>query len=680
MGADLAAYLQYAASLKLRPSDVLSYRAPFFEGARAPSKTEATHRELADAAASLSKALLEHGDGTPAPKDGDLVLLHLTLRGCVASGGDEDPEAVLSTTRREDGGSGEPLVAVLGPACSLLRGVELALSAFSPGERAVLRIPPEFAFGAGEARSSLLKRSTHAPFAAAHPDCAARGLAPPRGHVGTTHVFADIQLLSFRKAVLLRAPPDNPGLLAKVIVTHGSGMETPHPPYEVRLDVAFATLGHPTTSPPPPSACFIHAAKLPSIPLGSGALPPCLEVAVASMRPGEMADVWASPEWAPAQNSSYAVLDAAARKGGGGVARKWPHGALWRVRLASIIQVRDLHGDGSLVKRRLVIGTGSFPIDCPLHDCTVTCRIAASRGCGGAAAAAAAGAGDASDAGGAHGDGASAGEAEAEEATWELGCGMQPPGLEDAIRLMVPAETASVTVTHPRHGYGATPKGLWTDPTARGEGKEGGSGGGGGGEAESAQSPPPPPPPSVDNPLVWRVTLVGFAKPLNWHAATAEDCIADAARSKAAGVALFKAGCWALARSRFERVAQQLNGLRGLEEADDASATVLRASCLLNAAACAAKLHDHVGAAAHATMVIERVGGSENAKAYFRRGVARGELGEWDDAQSDFDVAAAIDPGSAGECERAAARVKASRAVAEARTKSQLGGFLHKRG
>ena len=35
------------------------------------------------------------------------------------------------------------------------------------------------------------------------------------------------------------------------------------------------------------------------------------------------------------------------------------------------MQVRDMTGDGQVVKKILRKGTGEFPIDCPLEDSTV---------------------------------------------------------------------------------------------------------------------------------------------------------------------------------------------------------------------------------------------------------------------------------------------------------------------
>ena len=36
-----------------------------------------------------------------------------------------------------------------------------------------------------------------------------------------------------------------------------------------------------------------------------------------------------------------------------------------------LIQVRDMSGDGSVIKRRLRLGNGEFPVDCPIEDTTV---------------------------------------------------------------------------------------------------------------------------------------------------------------------------------------------------------------------------------------------------------------------------------------------------------------------
>jgi hypothetical protein len=40
----------------------------------------------------------------------------------------------------------------------------------------------------------------------------------------------------------------------------------------------------------------------------------------------------------------------------------------FELELIQLIQVRDMFGDGGLIKRRIRDGTGEFPIDCPLQD------------------------------------------------------------------------------------------------------------------------------------------------------------------------------------------------------------------------------------------------------------------------------------------------------------------------
>lgn len=144
MATDVESYVRFALGLR-GAVEVAAlqtrYRSPLLEGARALSKAQAAAVEAVEASVSLAKAVLVEGDGGVAPRDGDLVELHLTLRSA------DDEERVLSSTRAAEGGRGAPAHALLGAACSLLRGVELALGAFSSGERAVLRVPPELAYG-----------------------------------------------------------------------------------------------------------------------------------------------------------------------------------------------------------------------------------------------------------------------------------------------------------------------------------------------------------------------------------------------------------------------------------------------------------------------------------------------------------------------------------------------------
>jgi FKBP-type peptidyl-prolyl cis-trans isomerase 2 len=90
---------------------------------------------------------MREGDGGKSPRKGDELLMHVIVRT-----GDEQ-ERLLSSTRASGGGRDVPLRALLGDSCKLLRGVELSVAAFTRGERAVLLLPPEFAYGARKLRA-----------------------------------------------------------------------------------------------------------------------------------------------------------------------------------------------------------------------------------------------------------------------------------------------------------------------------------------------------------------------------------------------------------------------------------------------------------------------------------------------------------------------------------------------
>jgi len=138
-------------------------------------------------------------------------------------------------------------------------------------------------------------------------------------------------------------------------------------------------------------------------------------------------------------------------------------------------QVRDMTGDGGVLKRRVRAGVGEFPVDCPLNDTTMQihykARIARPAG---AAAGAAGGGGDggpdadgwlydsraraalaaaAESNGGGGGDSDSNGNA-APVAALEVdtGCGELPEAVELCARLMVPGEVARA-MAQPRYAY-----------------------------------------------------------------------------------------------------------------------------------------------------------------------------------------------------------------------------------
>lgn len=129
-------------------------------------------------------------------------------------------------------------------------------------------------------------------------------------------------------------------------------------------------------------------------------------------------------------------------------------------------QVRDVTGDGGVLKRRLQEGEGEFPVDCPLHDTTVRLhyrlrslaggvpgpwlydsRSRISSSSNGSSSAASAGSTTAAAADSGSGSGGHAAPVEV-----DTGCGELPEGLELVVKLMVPGELASATAT-PHYAY-----------------------------------------------------------------------------------------------------------------------------------------------------------------------------------------------------------------------------------
>jgi hypothetical protein len=121
--------------------------------------------------------------------------------------------------------------------------------------------------------------------------------------------------------------------------------------------------------------------------------------------------------------------------------------------------VRDVTGDGGVLKRRLQEGEGEFPVDCPLHDTTVRLHYRLRSLAGGVpgpwlydsrsrSSSSTVSNGSTTAAAG-NGSGSSS---EASPVEVDTGCGELPEGLELVVKLMVPGELASATAT-PHYAY-----------------------------------------------------------------------------------------------------------------------------------------------------------------------------------------------------------------------------------
>jgi len=147
---------------------------------------------------------------------------------------------------------------------------------------------------------------------------------------------------------------------------------------------------------------------------------------------------------------------------------------------AACCQVRDVTGDGRVMKKRLREGTGEFPVDCPLHDTTVRLHYRvrslagptpgpwvfdsrahaapqpqASSDTSSSSTSREAAAPGGGEPGGSQ-SAAAAGVCVGGPVEVDTGCGELPEGLELVVKLMVPGELASATC-QPRYAYEVRP-------------------------------------------------------------------------------------------------------------------------------------------------------------------------------------------------------------------------------
>jgi hypothetical protein len=219
--------------------------------------------------------------------------------------------------------------------------------------------------------------------------------------------------------------------------------------------VAARTTGG-ATGQTTPGASFFAPREI-SFRSGDGAVPRELNAAIDAMRVGEEATVWVGPRVVATGSEAGSEGGEGSEGGSEGGSEDFGNfgddassattplvryseaadrlGATFSVVLVGMTHARDVFGDGTVMKRRVVEGPGDFPADCPLHDCRVEIRLeveAEAEACEGAEVH------RARDEVRPPADGA-------ETAAFRLGCGAAPEALETAVRLMIPGETSVVT-------------------------------------------------------------------------------------------------------------------------------------------------------------------------------------------------------------------------------------------
>eukprot|EP00899_Mesostigma_viride_P024598 jgi/Mesvir1/5322/Mv15413-RA.1 len=520
--------------------------------------------------AGILKAPLEPGHGSDTPKSGDLVWLHLTIAS-------ENGRELFSTRPQAEGG-GDPLRFVLGKN-TIVRGLEISVPFMKKGERAVLKVPPEYAYAAAG--------SQHPPI----PDDAPRGDA----------MLFDVTLVDWTSDVKVITED---GLVFKQVLSEGNGWEQPRADYEVQLRIAGRG---------PDGEVFFSSDKCKGGVLryvvGKQQVPEELELAVKEMLVGE----------------SASIVMRAPRINPGGAIAQVPAGVPsveYKVELLDMTQVRDLVGNGKVIKRRLRTGEGMFPVDCPVEDCTVTIRYKGTLADGTVFY-----------------DGWR--DKGGEPIVVDTGQGLLPEGLDMAVRLMCRKELASVTA-----------------------------------EAEYAYDKFPSRPADVPDgaSVAWEVELLDFEAAKNWNRIDFGEQMADALAAKEQGNRVFGRGDYALAAQKYRKLIQKLDRVRGDTPEEAAQVDAIKLPCMLNLAACCVKTDDFGEAIKMCSRVIDY--DPMNAKAYYRRGTAFMSMGDFENASIDFKQMALCDDSYKKDSAAALATLARKQEAHKRQEKNLFGGMF----
>ncbi|PKA52691.1 Peptidyl-prolyl cis-trans isomerase PASTICCINO1 [Apostasia shenzhenica] len=516
----------------------------------------------------LMKATIRSGGGTARPVEGDQVIFHCTIR--TVDG------VTINSTRSEHGGKGYPNRYIMGKSKMLL-GLREGIPTMLKGEIAMFKIKPELHY--------------------AEPDCP---VTTPENFPKDDELHFEIEMLDFFKAKLIT---EDMGVVKKLI-DEGQGWECPREPYEVKAWIsAKAGDGRLILSRMPEPYCFTF---------GKSEIPKGLEMGIGTMAKGEKADIFVDA--GHLTKSSLLLL---------------PEGlevVQFEVELAHFIQVRDMLGDGRLIKRRIRDGKGEFPMDCPLQDSLL--RV--------------------------HYTGTLLNEEktvfydtrvdnDGEPLEFCSGEGLVPEGFEMCVRLMLPGEISLVTCP-PDYAYDK-----FRRPSNVPEGAH----------------------------IQWEIELLDFETPRDWTGLNFQSIMDEVDKIKRTGSRLFKEGKYELAKAKYDKVLREYNHVNPQDDEEGKIFVNSRSSLQLNVAACYQKMGEHRKSIETCNKVLD--GNPVHVKALYRRGMAYMLHGDFDDARKDFLAMISFDKSSEADANAALQKLKQMELQTEKTARKQFKGLFDKK-
>ncbi|XP_027079125.1 peptidyl-prolyl cis-trans isomerase PASTICCINO1-like isoform X3 [Coffea arabica] len=516
---------------------------------------------------SLMKAVIRPGGGEVTPTDGDQVIYHCTIR--TLDG------VVIQSTRREFGGNGAPIRHVLGKSkmiLGLLEGIPTMLT----GEVAMFKMKPEMHYGEEDCPVSVDDRF-------------------PKD----SELHFEIELIDFSKVKVIS---EDLGVLKKVI-DEGQGWETPREPYEVKAWIS-ARSGE--------GKMVLSRAKQPvHFTLGKSEIPKGLEMGIGTMSRGEKAVIYVT-----GQHITETPLISAL----GGVEEIY-----FEVELVHFVQVRDVLGDGRLIKRRIRDGRGEFPMDCPLHDSLL--RV--------------------------HYKGILLNGAKTvfydtkvdnhgQPLEFSSGEGLVPEGFEMCVRLMLPGELALVTCPH-EYAYDKFQR-----PANVPEGAH----------------------------IQWEIELLEFEMPKDWTGFNFRQIMEDVEKIKGTGNRLFKEGKYQLAKAKYEKVLREFKHVNPQDDDEGKEFSDTRNLLHLNVAACFLKMGDCRKSIEECNKVLDA--NPIHVKALYRRGMAYMTAGDFEEARNDLNKMMSIDKSSEPTAKAALLKLKKEEQEVHRRASYQFKGLFDK--